>query len=103
MEVLFWGERSLVPMGKIEKHVLKGVLAKSMEDTASFLQFLEMQKYLFWRKCMVEFIVVSLGSFEHCLASGSQQWSQEESSLWCGESAPTCLGGILTQVFGRLV
>jgi len=37
----------LVPTGKIEKHVLKGVLAKLVEDTASFLQFLEMQKYLF--------------------------------------------------------
>ncbi len=35
---------------KIEKHVLKGVLAKSAGDTASFLQFLEMQKYLFLEK-----------------------------------------------------
>ena len=81
----FWGGRLLVPMGKIEKHVLKEVLAKSVGDTASFLQFLEMQKYLFWRKCviicMVEFIVVNVGSFEHCLASGSGQWSQGESSL----------------------
>ena len=96
-----------MPMGKIEKHVLKEVLAKLVGDTASFLQFLEMQKYLFWRKCviicMVEFIVVSVGSFEHCLTSGSGQWSQGESSLWCGESAPTCLGGILMLVFGRLV
>jgi len=33
-------------MGKIEKHVLKEVLAKLVGDTASFLQFLEMQKYL---------------------------------------------------------
>ena len=75
MEVLFWGVRSLVPTGKIEKHVLKEVLAKSVGDTAGFLQCLEMQKYLFWRKCviigMVEFIVVSVGSFEHCLSSGS--------------------------------
>jgi len=47
VEVLFWGERSLVPTGKIEKHVLKEVLAKLVGDTASFLQFLEMQKYLF--------------------------------------------------------
>ncbi len=44
MEVLFWEERSLVPTGKIEKHVLKEVLAKSAGDTASFLQFLKMQK-----------------------------------------------------------
>ena len=42
MEVLFWGERSLVPMGKIE-HVVKEILAKSVGDTARFLQFLEMQ------------------------------------------------------------
>ena len=71
----FGKERSLVPTGKIEKHVLKEVLAKSVGDTASFLQFLEMQKYLFWRKCviicMVEFIVVTVRSFERsCLASG---------------------------------
>ncbi len=75
MEVLFWGERSLVPTCKIEKHVLKEVLAKSVGDSASFLQCPEMQKYLFWRKCviicMVKFIVVSVGSFERCLASGS--------------------------------
>ena len=32
-----------MPTGKIEKHVLKEVLAKSVGDTASFLQFLEMQ------------------------------------------------------------
>jgi len=67
VEVPFWGKRSLVPTGKIEKHVLKEVLAKSVGDTASFLQFLEMQKYLFWRKCiiicMVEFIVMRVGSF----------------------------------------
>ena len=44
----FWGGRLLVPMGKIEKHVLKEVLAKSVGDTASFLQFLKMQNYLFW-------------------------------------------------------
>jgi len=30
---------------------------------------------------MVEFIVVNVGSFEHCLASGSGQWSEGESSL----------------------
>ena len=47
MEVLFGGERLLVPTGKIEKHVLKEVLAKLVGDTASFLQFLEIQKYLF--------------------------------------------------------
>ena len=41
------GERSLVPTGKIEKHVLKEVLVKSVGDTASFLQFLEIQKFLF--------------------------------------------------------
>ena len=62
MEVLFWEERSLVPTGKIEKHVLKEVLAKSAGDTASFLQFLKMQKCLFWRKCiiicMVEFYIL---------------------------------------------
>ena len=85
MEVLFGGERSLVSTGKIEKHVLKEVLAKSVGETASFLQFLEMQKYLFWRKCviisMVEFIVVSIRSFERCIASGSGQWSRGESSL----------------------
>jgi hypothetical protein len=45
--IFFGGERSLVPTGKIEKHVLKEVLAKSVGDTASFLQFLEIQKYLF--------------------------------------------------------
>ena len=67
-------------MGKIEKHVLKGVLAKLVEDTASFLQFLEMQKYLFGESAWWS-IVVSVGSFEHCLASGSGQWSQGESSL----------------------
>ena len=39
----FGGERLLVPTGKIEKHVLKEVLAKSVGDTARFLQFLEMQ------------------------------------------------------------
>jgi len=47
VEVLFGEERLLVPTGKIEKHVLKEVLAKSVGDTASFLQFpLGMQKYL---------------------------------------------------------
>jgi hypothetical protein len=42
-----------VPTGKIEKHALKEVLAKSVGDTASFLQCLEMQKYLFGRKCII--------------------------------------------------
>ena len=53
-EVLFWGGRSLVPTGKVE-HVKKDVLAKSVSvgDTASFLQFLGIQKYLFWRKCVI--------------------------------------------------
>ncbi len=58
----FWEERLLVPTGKIEKHVLKEVLAKSAGDTASFLQLLKMQKCLFWRKCviicMVEFYIL---------------------------------------------
>ena len=49
----FGGERLLVPTGKIEKHVLKEVLAKSVGDTDSFLQFLEIQKYLLWRKCVI--------------------------------------------------
>ncbi len=95
-----------MPTGKIE-HVEKEVLAKSVVDTASFLQFLGIQKYLFWRKCiiicMVEIIVVIVRSFERCLASGSGRWSQGVSSLWCGGSAPTCLDGISTRVFGRLV
>jgi hypothetical protein len=42
----FGKERSLVPTGKVE-HVEKEVLAKSVGDTASFLQFLGIQKYLF--------------------------------------------------------
>ena len=111
------GERSLVPMGKIE-HVVKEILAKLVGDTASFLQFLGIQKYLFWRKCIIiawwrleiiiswwrlEIIVVIVRSFDHCLASESGRCSQVVSSLWCGRSAPTCLDGILMQVFGRLV
>ena len=39
-----------MPMGQIVKHILKEVLAKSVGDTASFLQFLEIQKYLFLEK-----------------------------------------------------
>ena len=42
----FGKERSLVPTGKVE-HVEKEVLAKSVGDTASFLQFPGIQKYLF--------------------------------------------------------
>jgi len=52
VEVLFWGGGLLVPTGKIE-HVVKEVLAKLVGDTASFLQFLGIQKYLFWRKCII--------------------------------------------------
>ncbi len=48
----FGKERSLVPTGKVE-HVEKEVLAKLVGDTASFLQFLGIQKYLFWRKCVI--------------------------------------------------
>jgi hypothetical protein len=48
----FGKERLLVPTGKVE-HVEKEVLAKSVGDTASFLQFLGIQKYLFWRKCVI--------------------------------------------------
>ena len=97
-----------MPMGKIE-HVVKEILAKSVGDTASFLQFLGIQKYLFWRKCIIvvwwsleiiiawwrlEIIVVIVRSFERCLASGSGRWSQVVSSLWSGGGAPTCLDGI---------
>jgi hypothetical protein len=52
VEVRFLGGRSLVPTGKVE-HVEKEVLAKLVGDTASFLQFLGIQKYLFWRKCVI--------------------------------------------------
>ena len=41
-----------MPTGKVE-HVKKEVFAKSVGDTASFVQFLEIQKYLFWRKCVI--------------------------------------------------
>ncbi len=41
-----------MPTGKVE-HVEKEVLAKLVGDTASFLQFLGIQKYLLWRKCII--------------------------------------------------
>jgi len=78
----------VVPTGKIE-HVVKEVLAKSVGDTASFLQFSGNSEVSFLEKechyCMVEFIVVIVRSFERCLAYGSGRWSQGVSSLWCGE------------------
>ena len=51
-EVLFFGGGLLVPTGKIE-HVVKEVLAKLVGYTASFLQFLGIQKDRFWRKCVI--------------------------------------------------
>ena len=48
----FFGREIVVPTGKVE-HFEKEVLAKSVGDTASFLQFLGIQKYLFWRKCVI--------------------------------------------------
>ena len=87
---------------------MKEVLAKSVGDSASFLQFSGDSEVSFFRGSVLLLhggvpTVMIIRSFEHCLASGSGRWSQGVSSLWCGGSVPTYLDGISTQVFGKLV
>ena len=83
------------------------VLAKSVGDSASFLQFRDSEVSFFGGSASLVHggvpIVLIVRSFEHCLASGSGRSFQGVSSLWCGGSVPTCLDGMSTQVFGKLV